>query len=127
MTPHVAPVARGGGLVNRWVSRTLATGSLLATAVTAAGVAVWLAAGAPRLDATRPDAWVAAVRAGEPAAIIGVGLLLVALIPLGQVAVGLLAFARLGERRYVIVSLAVLLILLASLTGAILVGLGADR
>jgi hypothetical protein len=127
MTQPVAPAGREAGLVNRWVSRALAAGSLLATAVTAAGVAAWLAAGAPRLDATRPDGWVAAIRAGEPAAIIGVGLLLVALIPLGQVAVGLLAFARLGERRYVIVSLAVLLILLASLTGAILVGLDAGR
>ena len=59
--------------------------------------------------------------AGGAASIIGVGLLALALTPVAQVSAAAAAFARLGEHRYLFVSLLVLVLLAAGIAAATVV------
>lgn len=106
-----------GDLLNRTVSRTLGGASALAAAALALGVVAWLAqGGAQPPDRADLGRWLELGSIG----VIGLGLLLVTLTPVLQLATALVAFLRIGERREALVTLAVLAILLGSMVGAVL-------
>jgi uncharacterized membrane protein len=59
-----------------------------------------------------------ALSAGGAVAIVAVGLLALALVPVAQLGVAVVAFARSGERRHALVALTVLALLVAGLIGS---------
>ncbi len=109
----------------RWVSNVLAWGTLLAIVTVAIGVVLGLAGGAPGGPVGRnAGGLVAQIVAGKPASIVSLGLLLLALTPLAQLVAAVLAFARRGERRYVVISSVVLALLLVGIATATVLSRG---
>lgn len=96
------------------VSRTLAAGVGGSLALMGAGLLLALAHGSVPDAATPLAALPAAVRAGDPAALMSLGLLVLLATPAARVCVLVWQFARRGEWRFVAVSLVVLGVLLAS-------------
>lgn len=111
------------------IGTMLRAGVVAAAIVTALGGLLLLAhhGGAPAdfaefRGATAPfrgvSAILAGVAAGESAAIVQLGLLLLIATPIMRVALSLLAFARLKDWTYVVLSAIVLAVLLFGLSGA---------
>ncbi len=97
----------------RLVSLPLRIGTVAAVLVISLGLLLALGDGAGRGDRGAP--LVETIGDGGPAAIISIGLLLLTLIPLGVTAGAVAGFARAGERRYLVASVVVAVLLLASL------------
>lgn len=102
--PHAA------GELATWVSRVLAVGTLLSMAVVLVGVVLILATGHGGPSGS-DGGFLAQITAGKPASIVSLGLLLLVLTPAAELVAALVAFARAGERRYVIVTSLVLVLL----------------
>lgn len=102
----------------RWIAAVLKWGSLLSGALMLAGV-LWIVAAADvplQVGPPMPlEHLVAQLRAGNPYAVMQAGVLLLLLTPLVRVTVAAVSFWRDGERRYALVSLVVLAIILASI------------
>lgn len=133
MSTHPAPPAGEDRerSVELAIGRMLRAGVVAAAIVTALGGLLLLAhhGGAPADFAvfrgeTAPfrgvSAIFAGVAAGESAAIVQLGLLLLIATPIMRVALSLLAFARLKDWTYVVLSAIVLAVLLFGLSGAAL-------
>ena len=86
-----------------WIAAVTRIGTAVAMLLVASGVVVALVGG-PFRD--------------EAASIIGVGLLALALMPVAQVSAAAAAFARLGEPRYLFISLLVIGLLVAGIAAA---------
>ncbi len=108
-----------GPRTNRWVSASLRWGSYLSAALLLAGVAWLLIEG----DGDRPlqvgppmplAALAGQLRAGNPYALMQVGVLLLLLTPPLRILVAAISFWAEGERRYTLVSLVVLAMILLS-------------
>jgi uncharacterized membrane protein len=125
------PMATGGqgqtqaDELSRWVSRTLAWGTLLAIATVAVGVVLTLASGTRAgPSGTGGEGLVAQIASGKPASIVSLGLLLLALTPVAQLVAAVAAFVRRGEQRYVVVSSVVLALLLVGIVTATIFSAG---
>lgn len=113
------PPGRTSGLEST-VARLLVAGTYAAMLLVLAGAVLMLAGGVdptahgglPGFDAGRIPADLAALR---PEGFLWAGILLVLALPLGRVAVAGLAFLVAGDRALAVVSLAVLLVVLASI------------
>jgi uncharacterized membrane protein len=117
--------AASSDLLGRWVSRVLATGTLLAIATVAVGVLLTLATGGEGGPSGVDDrGLVAQILDGKPGSIVSFGLLLLALTPLAQLVAAVGAFVRSGERRYVVISSVVLALLLVGIATATLLSRG---
>ena len=95
------------------VALPLRYGTLVAVAVIAAGLVAGI--GQPVQIDREPAPLLDVVAAGGGPAIIGVGLLLLCLVPLAMALAAAVAFARRGEPRYLASSLLVAALLAASL------------
>lgn len=103
------------------VSRILTVGVAASLSLMAAGLVLSLAHGGPLPDAATPLGGLAAgLGAGDPAALMSLGLLALLATPAARVAVLARQFARLREWIFVAVSLTVLGVLAAS----VLIGRG---
>ena len=103
------------------ISNVLRGGVLLSAGVILLGVVIFYArsaAGGHTLSDKPFPSSLAAVghglTVGDPLAIIALGLLILLATPVARVAVSIVAFALEGDRRYVVITTLVLLILLAS-------------
>jgi uncharacterized membrane protein len=103
------------------ISNVLRGGVLLSAGIILLGVIIFYArsaAGGHTLADKPFPATLAAVgnglTVGDPLAIIALGLLILLATPVARVAVSIVAFALEGDRRYVVITSIVLLILLAS-------------
>ena len=131
----VAPVnapAQGSRWTDRSVEKTMGTvlrvGVVIAAVLVAAGGVAYLAKTGTQTPNYRhfvgtapslrtPAAIVRGTLALDPAALIGLGLIVLVLTPVARVAYALLAFVEQRDRLYVIFSLIVLLVLSIGLTG----------
>jgi hypothetical protein len=104
------------GELSRWTGLVLSGGTLAAVLIIAGGLAWAVASGAASAGGGRPVSEV--IGATGPVSVVAVGLLALALVPLLQVLVIAIAFARASEGRYVGVSLVVLVLLIAALATA---------
>ena len=102
-------------LLGPGLATVLRTGTLVAVTAIGVGYVALLAAG----DDPGAVPLLHLVGEGGAQALLGVGLLALTLIPAAALAVAAAGFRRLGERRLVLVSLAVLAFLLASLGVAV--------
>ena len=114
----------GPAAVEGSVARLLSTGTLASVALVAAGVALMLAAGSHPIADRGPGP--------EPAAILGdlialraagplwIGLVITVALPTARVALALLGFARLGDRRAAAVAAGVLAVLAVAFAVALL-------
>lgn len=101
------------------VATILRLGTLVAVAVIGAGLAWAVATDAPaRTDETVLEL----IGAGGPDAVIGVGLVGLALVPVAALATAAVVFARAGERRSLAIAAAVLVLVLATLVAAFAIG-----
>lgn len=121
MTPRDAGTA---GPLRRWVSTVLTVGVWSAVALIAVGLAWAVISGRPLEVA--PGTLLDELTAGEPGSIVLLGLLLLVLTPVAQLVAAAAAFARNGERGYLVVTLVVLAVLLFSLVLAALTGGGPE-
>jgi uncharacterized membrane protein len=112
--------------LRRWVSAAITASLAVAMTVVVVGLALGLAGGEGLAIPEQDDGLLAAVGQGTPGAIVLLGLLLLALTPLAHVGVAAAVFARLDERRYLLITLGVASVLLGSLLVAALAG-GAAR
>ena len=99
------------------ISRVLQFGVVLSMSVVAVGVALWsraAQAGAGSYPTTIGGVWAGAA-AGQPLAVIQVGLLLLILTPVIRVAASVLVFARDGDRPFTIITVTVLALLLCGI------------
>lgn len=100
------------------IARILRDGTLVAVAVVAVGYIVGLIAAGdgpgtiPMLDLLGD---------GGPDALIGAGLLVLTLLPVGVLAAAVIGFARLGERSNMVTSLLTLTLLIGSLVAAVVI------
>ena len=122
-------MSSGGGhqadVLGRWVSRVLAAGTLLAIVTVAIGVLLTLATGGHGgPSGVDGRGLVAQILDGKPGSIVSLGLLLLALTPVAQLVAAVWAFARSGERRYVVISSVVLALLLVGIATATLLSRG---
>ena len=97
----------------RLVSLPLRVGTVLAVLVIGLGLVLALGDGAGTGDQGAP--LLETLGDGGPAAIISIGLLLLTLIPLGVTIGAVAGFARTRERRYLLASVVVAVLLIASL------------
>ncbi len=110
---------RAGARSFEAVATILRLGTLLAVVVIATGLAWALATDAPaRTDETVLEL----VGDGGPDAVIGIGLIGLALVPIGALAAAVVTFARAGERRPLAVAASVLVLVLATLVAAFGIG-----
>ncbi len=124
MIPVIDRRAPGRDPVNAAVSRALGVGSLLAASVLSLGTLVWLVTGAAPSTPTGPGGWLERLAELDPTGVIFIGLALVTLTPVAQLVVAVIAFARAGEWRHVVVAGGVLAIVVASAAVALLVSGG---
>ena len=115
MAPGAPPTPSIGGL-DRRIGLALSAGSYVAVILFAAGVTLMLAsgvsplAGGPPLDVARLPAGIVA---GEPPALLWLGLLVVLITPATRVGLSLVTFLRLGDRPMAVVAALVLAVVLA--------------
>jgi uncharacterized membrane protein len=114
--------------VDLTIAGLLRTGVIIAAALVAAG-GVWYLAGSGRLapsygsfrgepaDLRTVPGVLKGVGAGNPAAVIALGLMILLATPIARVAFSVVAFAMQRDRTYVAVTLIVLAVLLASVSG----------
>lgn len=119
LTPRDAGTA---GPLRRWVSTVLTVGVWSAVALIAVGLAWAVVSGRPLEVA--PGSLLDELTAAEPGSVVLLGILLLVLTPVAQLVAAAAAFARNGERRYLIVTLVVLSVLLSSLVLAAVTGSG---
>lgn len=101
--------------IERTVNRVLAAGIAITVALLAAGIVLSLAAGEPLPSSIVPPADLPALLLGlDPAAYLSLGLLVLIATPFVRVAGSVVAFARERDRRYVLVTAAVLAVMCAS-------------
>jgi uncharacterized membrane protein len=102
--------------LEHWVHLTLLGGLLLSGVCLIVGLCVALLSGQPRPEGMPPPFWdvLLASFAGNGAALIEVGLLLLIATPIMRVAVLALGWGLAGNRRFMAVSLVVLALLLIS-------------
>ena len=111
----------GEARLRRWVSRTLASGMALSVAIVAIGLAIGVVTG-EGLAVDPPGGGLAPeIGAGKPGSIVLLGLVVLTLTPVAQLAAAALAFRRANEPRYLTITLAVLGLLLGSLVIAVVV------
>lgn len=101
------------------MSRVLAVGTLLSMGIVLLGVALTLAGGEGGPSGT-DGGFLVQIAAGKPASIVTLGLLLLVVTPVAELVAALVAFIRAGERRYVIVTSVVLVLLAAGVLTATL-------
>lgn len=110
---------RGRGLLGSGIATVLRVGTLVAMAAVAIGYLLLLASGqnpgSPPL--------IALIRDGGAAAIIGLGLFGLTLLPVLVLGVAVIGFRRLREDRLVVTALLALVLLLASLATAMVLAL----
>lgn len=106
-----------GDLLGRGIASVLRGGTLAAIAAVGIGYLISLASGEEPGQRPLTDV----VAAGGGGALIGAGLLVLTLVPVGVLAVAAIGFARHGERRHVAATLMVLALLVASLATAAVV------
>jgi len=113
-----APDVPGWGIV----ATILRGGTIVAVVAIGLGLA-WalLAGGSGRTDRTVVEL----IAGGGPDALIAIGLLALTLVPIAALAAAASVFARLGERRALLVTAAVLVLLLVSLVAAAFLGASA--
>jgi uncharacterized membrane protein len=102
----------------RWVAAVLRWGSYLSAALMLAGVVlVFFLADVPiQVGSAMPlGTMLSSLRHANPYAVMQLGVVLLLLTPLARLVVAAVSFWLEGERRYAVVSLAVLVIILASL------------
>jgi len=104
--------------LRRWISRTLTAGLLLAVTVVAVGVLLGVVTGQGIGVDPASGGVLAEIRSGKPGSIVLIGLLLLALTPVAQLAAAALALGRAREFPYLGVALVVLGLLLGSLAVA---------
>jgi uncharacterized membrane protein len=101
-----------------WLSNGIAgvlrIGTLVSVGIIAVGYLIGLVGGFG--DGRRP--LLELIGGGGPLAIVGIGLLAMTLLPVGVLIAASIGFARSGERRRMLTSIAVLGLLLASLVAA---------
>jgi hypothetical protein len=101
------------------VASVLRFGTVVAVAAIGVGLAWATLAGTP---ATTDLTVVELVGRGGPDALVAIGLLALTLVPIAALVAAASVFLRLGERRALLVTVAVLLLLVASLVASSLVG-----
>jgi uncharacterized membrane protein len=101
--------------LRRWISRVLLSGTVVAVAIIALGVAIGVVGGEGLEIATGSGGVLSEIAAGKPGSIVLLGIVVLTLTPVAQLTVAALAFGTAGERRYLLITLAVLALLLASL------------
>ncbi len=125
------PRRYGGQPMEVWISRVLLFGVLLATAITFAGLALFLAkgGGSGQSLSSLVDQQQMAVKLGsilhgvaraDAKSLIRLGLLALILTPIARVAMSLLLFLREGDRLFALITAAVLCILLGGLISSAL-------
>jgi uncharacterized membrane protein len=110
---------RGRGLLGSGIASVLRVGTLVAMAVVGIGYLLLLASGQ---DPGSPPL-VALIQDGGAAAIVGLGLFGLTLLPVLVLGVAVIGFRRLHEHRLVATALLALLLLLASLATAVVLTL----
>lgn len=98
------------------IAAVLRIGTLISVGIIALGYVIGLVGGVG--DGQRP--LLELIGGGGPLTMLGVGLLAMTLLPVGVLAAASIGFARSGERRRMLTSVAVLGLLLASLAAAAL-------
>ena len=101
------------------VASVLRWGTIVAVVAAGLGLAWALAAGA---SAQTDRSVLELIGDGGPDALIAIGLLALTLVPIAALAAAAVVFARAGERRSLLVTLGVLLLLLVSLLAAAFLG-----
>ena len=123
------PVRYGGRPMEIWISRVLLFGVLLASAITLAGLALFLVKGggsgqslSSLVDQQRAAANFGSILRGiaraDGKSLIRLGLLALILTPIARVAMSLFLFLREGDRVFALITAAVLCILLGGLIGS---------
>jgi uncharacterized membrane protein len=107
--------------LRRWVAVTLSASMTVAMTVVALGLALAVATGGGLAIDDHPRLLDGIARLA-PGSVVLLGLLLLALTPLVQLAAASAAFARQGEPRYLAISLAVAATLIAGLVLAAVAG-----
>lgn len=125
------PEASGGHPMEIWISYVLRVGVLLAAAIIVTGLIWFLAAGAPGGPTTlnqllgggghsivvSPRTIISGIGAGNPIAVIQLGVLVLILTPTSRVAMTVILFLVQKDRIFVAVTLTVLLVLIFGLVG----------
>jgi hypothetical protein len=106
--------------LSRWLAGTLTGGTVAAVLVVGIGLAGAAAFGGSLETGGAPLGEV--LLTGGPAAVVAAGLVILGLVPLAELAVAGIAFARGGERRYVVVTLGVLALVVAGVVASALIG-----
>jgi uncharacterized membrane protein len=111
--PPLSPPSAAG--IEARIARLLTLGTRLAIAFLAAGSVLLVAAGISPLAATWPPLDLAAIPEGllrlQPEAYLWVGLIATIATPLLRVAAATIGFGRAGERRMVVLGVAVLVVI----------------
>ena len=105
--------------LSRGLAPLLGWGTVASVGAVVLGVAIGLLGGATP-EPGEHRGWLEVLTAGGPTSIVGAGLLALSLVPMAVAGVAAVAFARARERRYVIISAAVLVLLFAGLSAAIM-------
>jgi uncharacterized membrane protein len=101
--------------LRRWISRVLVVGTVAAVAIIALGVAVGVVGGEGLSIPAGGRGVLAEIAAGKPGSIVLLGIVVLTLTPVAQLTVAALAFGKAGERRYLLITLAVLALLVGSM------------
>jgi uncharacterized membrane protein len=114
MTPPPDPATADEGGLYRGVQRTLAGGMILSFALMGAGLLWQIANPYPHPEQVLPlDRLVPELLAGNPLALLDLGLLTLLAVPAVHLSVAAAGFARGGDRRYFLLTLLVLALLAA--------------
>lgn len=105
------------------VATTLRIGMLLAVACIGVGIVAGLVTG-DGLDVDESQGLAGALLAGRPGSIVLFGVLLLTLTPVAQMIASAIGFGRAGDRRYLLIALVVLALLLGSLVIAVVATTG---
>ncbi|MGH2357163.1 MAG: DUF1634 domain-containing protein [Candidatus Limnocylindria bacterium] len=106
-----------GSILTRWLARTLSGGTLVAVLGVAVGLGLAAVSG-QRLEGGGAGL-LDVLRRADAASIVGAGLLALALVPMLELAVAAIAFAREREHRYAVISAGTLLMLVLGLAAAL--------
>lgn len=111
--------------LQRWTAAALTVSMSVAMVVVSIGVAVGLLGGQGLGVPEQRYGLLTAIADGSPGGIVLLGLVVLTLTPLAHIAAAATSFARSGERRYLLISLALGGVLLGSLAVAATTGAAA--